>query len=101
MDCLPAPARRPSALEIAEAFHKTPALATYRVRCGKPACRCSGGALHGPYWYLRWRDGPRQRRRYVPAAEVAAVRSAIDRRRERDRADRLERVRALFELRGL
>src|SRR5262249_42774341 len=25
-------------------------------RCGKPTCRCASGMLHGPYWYLRWRD---------------------------------------------
>ena len=25
-------------------------------RCGKPTCRCTNGMLHGPYWYLQWRD---------------------------------------------
>ena len=22
------------------------------IKCGKPTCRCRGGAFHGPYWYL-------------------------------------------------
>ena len=45
--------------------------------CGKPTCRCATGARHGPYWYRRWRDGGRQRKQYVPAAELARVRAAI------------------------
>ena len=24
--------------------------------CGKPACRCARGNLHGPYWSHRWRE---------------------------------------------
>jgi hypothetical protein len=50
-------------------------------RCGKPRCRCARGMLHGPYWYLRWREGGRQRRRYVPRARVDATRVAIEQRR--------------------
>jgi predicted ATPase/DNA-binding SARP family transcriptional activator len=43
---------------------------TYRAqyrRCGKAACSCcaSGGAGHGPYWYAYWREGGRQRSRYL------------------------------------
>src|SRR5919197_5949925 len=38
---------------------------TYRlehVRCGKEGCtRCP----HGPYWYAYWREGGRQRSRYI------------------------------------
>ena len=100
MDCLPAPTRRPSAREIAETFHKTPALVAYRVRCGKANCRCRQGELHGPYWFLRWREGGRQRRRYVKVDELAAVRAVIERRHAEERADRLARVRALAMLRG-
>jgi hypothetical protein len=36
-----------------------------RVRCGKVNCRCSGGELHGPYWYAYWTEGGRIRSRYL------------------------------------
>jgi hypothetical protein len=35
------------------------------VRCGKVNCRCSGGELHGPYWYAYWTEGRRTRSRYL------------------------------------
>ena len=50
-------------------------------RCGKPRCRCARGTLHGPYWYLRWREDGRQCRQYVPREQVNAMRAAIARRR--------------------
>lgn len=50
--------------------------AEYR-RCGKPSCRCARGARHGPYVYLRWREGGRQRRRYVRAADADGNRAAL------------------------
>jgi hypothetical protein len=50
-------------------------------RCGKPTCRCTNGMLHGPYWYLRWRDRGRQRRRYVPRERVDGMQAAIEQRR--------------------
>lgn len=37
--------------------------------------------MHGPYWTLRWREGRRQRKAYVPAAEVDAVFVALAGRR--------------------
>jgi hypothetical protein len=49
--------------------------------CGKPGCRCARGELHGPYLTLRWREGGRQRRRYVPLRLVLAVRKELERRR--------------------
>jgi hypothetical protein len=48
-----------------------------RVRCGKPTCRCARGELHGPYLYRRWREGGRQHRAYVKAAELERVRAGI------------------------
>src|SRR5829696_955949 len=101
MDCLLAALVRASALEFAKTCHKTPALVAYRVRCGKRNCRCTAGARHGPYWFLRWREGGRHRRRYVKAADVPAVRAIIERRQAAERAERSARVRALFALRGL
>jgi len=91
----------PSALEFAETFHKTPALVRYRVRCGKPACRCATGDGHGPYWFLRWRDGATQRRRYVRQDDEAAVRAVIAQRRRDDRAARLAAAFAADDLRRL
>ncbi|MGH2348185.1 MAG: DUF6788 family protein [bacterium] len=59
----------------------TGSLQTEWRRCGKSTCRCASGPAHGPYWYLRWREGGRQRRRYVPQEHVHTVRAAIGQRR--------------------
>ena len=50
-------------------------------RCGKPGCRCASGAPHGPYVSRRWREGGRQRRRYVRPADLDDVREALARQR--------------------
>ena len=47
------------------------------VRCGKPNCRCSRGDWHGPYLYRRWREGGRQRRRYVKPSDAERVREGL------------------------
>jgi len=60
---------------------KTGSLQAEWRRCGKPRCRCASGPLHGPYWYLRWREGGRQCRQYVPFEQVNAMRAAIAQRR--------------------
>src|SRR6266699_2091517 len=39
-------------------------------RCGRPGCRCAGGAPHGPYAYFTPRPAGRGRARYVPAGLV-------------------------------
>ena len=62
------------------------------VRCGKPACRCAAGALHGPYPYLFWREDGRLRKRYVRAAEAVNVGAAVAERRRVARQERAERV---------
>lgn len=77
-----------SSIDFARAFHKTPALVCYPVRCGKPPCRCAVGQGYGPYWFLHWREGAIQRRRYVRQANVDAVRAVIARRRHLDREAR-------------
>ena len=99
MDCLPPGGTRVSATEIAETLYKTPVLVRHAVRCGKPNCRCATGGGHGPYHFLYWRQGGRQRRRYVKRADLAAVRAVVERRRGADRAARLARLLALDELR--
>ena len=62
------------------------------VRCGKPGCKCRRGEKHGPYWYLRFRrleSGVwRQRKRYIPADQVAAVRAWVNQHKARERAVR-------------
>ncbi len=56
---------------------KKGALCPQWVRCGKTACRCAHGELHGPYQYLFWREGGRRRKRYVRLADVADVQAAL------------------------
>jgi len=85
--------------QFVESFHKTPVLLAYRVRCGKPNCHCATGERHGPFWFLRWRDGTIQRRRYVRQADLDAVRAIIEARQAQDREMRLMVSLAVDELR--
>jgi hypothetical protein len=55
-------------------------LVTQGRRCGREACRCAAGELHGPYVYVTLRK-PRGRRGgllYVPAELADAVRNRIE-----------------------
>ena len=61
-------------------------------RCGKPGCHCARGELHGPYHYVSFRQGGRLRKRYVRQADVATVQAQAQRRRERARRAREQRV---------
>src|SRR3954454_17957592 len=78
-----------AATEVAETFPKIPALVIDYKRCGKAGCRCTAGTPHGPYHYLRWREGTVQRRRYVRATDVPAVHAILEKRREQRAAERL------------
>ena len=91
----------PSAIEVAETCHKIPALLPLRTRCGKAGCRCTKGHLHAGYWVLRWREGTKNRRRYVRREELAAVRAALERRRRQRAAERLAFMTDLALLRRL
>ena len=73
--------------ELIQALPKTGSIHLQRVRCGKAGCRCARGERHAAH-YLFWREGGRLRKRYVPAAEVAAVRAACAARRARERQAR-------------
>jgi hypothetical protein len=88
-----------SSLELANSLYKTPALVSHRVRCGRPNCRCATGPGHGPYAYLYWREGDRQRRRYVKQRDVEAVRNVIARRQMAERNERRARAASLAWLR--
>lgn len=52
-------------------------------KCGKESCRCTSGALHGPYFTLHRRNAGRQTKRYVHLADLAAVIAAIADRKAR------------------
>ncbi len=90
-----------SASETAETLYKTPALVSHHVRCGKPTCRCTTGEGHGPYWFLYWREGTTQRRRYVPAADVEAVHRVVEARRTVEQAERCAVAGSLETWRGM
>jgi hypothetical protein len=87
--------------DIAETLYKIPALLTVWTRCGKPRCRCNAGRLHGPYHVLYWREGGTQRRRYVRAGDVPAVRAILEKRRGARRLERLLLARSLRSWREL
>ena len=53
-------------------------------RCGKPACRCARGDLHGPYYRQYWRVRGRRVRRYVRLADFEDVAAGCAARRERE-----------------
>lgn len=63
--------------EVGEVLHGS--VAVQGRRCGKPACRCARGELHGPYTYLSVSgSGGRSRLVYVPARLVEAVRRRVE-----------------------
>ena len=98
---LPDAGARPRVTDVAETLHKIPVLLTTWTRCGKPRCRCRDGRLHGPYHALHWRDGGIQRRRYVRAADVPAVRAILEERRKARRSERLALARSMRSWREL
>ena len=55
------------------------ALASRRLRCGKPNCRCKreGEPGHGPYWHLTRKVRGRSVTRLIRAAEVERTRRQI------------------------
>ncbi len=54
---------------------------THRRRCGKPNCRCAAGEELHEATVLSYSEGGRTRFLMLPAAEVAAVRAAVERYR--------------------
>ncbi len=78
-------------------LHRTrwPYIATERVRCGKPDCRCAQRKLHGPYCFLRYRvrdEGTRHwrhKREYVRRTDLRKLRRLLRRDRERRAPDRI------------
>jgi len=52
------------------------------ITCGKPTCRCARGMLHGPYVYRHWRHRGKQRKVYVPMADLPRILAEMERQRE-------------------
>lgn len=71
------------------------------VRCGKPACKCARGELHGPYYYHFARRGGQLVKRYLKAGEVEQAQAACANWREEQRAMRSRSRAALQLLRGM
>jgi hypothetical protein len=56
-----------------------PGALTYQGRrCSSVGCRCRRGELHGPYPYLTFYAGGRNRTLYVPAGLAAVVADHVD-----------------------
>jgi hypothetical protein len=53
----------------------------HRRRCGKPTCRCAGGEALHEATVLSYSERGRTRFVMLPAAQVAAVRAAVERYR--------------------
>ena len=74
--------------KIDDSFPKTQSPGSLHLeykRCGKAACHCNDGFLHGPYIYRRWREHGRQRRQYIPMPKLASTLMAVEQERtERD-----------------
>ena len=45
--------------------------------CSRPNCKCRQGERHGPRRYLVVNEAGRQRQKYIPNAQVDAVREGI------------------------
>ncbi len=75
--------------EIAETLPKAGALCAQWKRCGTMGCRCAGGALHGPYYALFWRERGRLRKRYIRRGDAEAVRTELRARAAQGRLRRL------------
>ena len=56
---------------------------THRRRCGKPNCRCADGEALHESTVLSYSEGGRSRLLRLPTDQVAAVRAATERYRER------------------
>ena len=52
------------------------------VRCGKTNCRCTRGELHGPYFYLFWRENGQLKKEYIRRENVEQVRDSCEVKRE-------------------
>jgi hypothetical protein len=71
------------------------------VKCGKPGCKCARGELHGPYFYLFWRERGRLRKAYIRTGDLPHVLAAIhnyrlEKQQVRDAKSMLRQIRELL-----
>ncbi len=50
-------------------------------RCGRQACRCAKGQLHGPYFYHHFRDEGVQRKQYVAIDDLDEAMTSLERQK--------------------
>lgn len=68
-------------LKTANPLPKNAAVCPQWVKCGRRPCKCDRDSLHGPYWYLFWRERGRLRKQYLRAADGERMRLELARRR--------------------
>lgn len=42
-------------------------------KCGSKGCICRSGKLHGPYWYLSYKEGDKSVLEYVDVGDLARI----------------------------
>ena len=42
-------------------------------KCGNKFCICTGGELHGPYWYLSYKEGEKSVLKYVDKKDLTRI----------------------------
>jgi len=55
------------------------------MRCGRSNCKCVKGELHGPYYVQFWREGRKQRKKYVKKTDFQRVFKGCEARKENQR----------------
>jgi hypothetical protein len=73
-------------------------------KCGKAGCKCSAGALHGPYFFFFYRENGKLKKSYIRKADAAELWEAYSARREfqkRRAADRKEFTELCREMRRI
>lgn len=48
-------------------------------KCGSKSCACREGDLHGPYWYLSYKEGPKSVLKYIKEKELSKISDLADR----------------------
>ncbi|NVM55950.1 MAG: hypothetical protein HWN66_19790 [Candidatus Helarchaeota archaeon] len=57
---------------------KLGSLIKHYKKCGNPNCACTKGKLHGPYWYLVYKENNKQVLHYVHQKDLSKVRKLAE-----------------------